>query len=273
MSSKYEISIIIPAYNEENRIPNCLKRLLSYCDEKKWDFEILVAEDGSNDNTVKIVNDFITQDPRIKLLSFKERLGKGGAIKNAMLKAEKDNVCFMDVDLSADVKELERLIPHIGEYDVVIGSRLLRDSLPPIKVPIYRKIFSRFYSKFFRFLFRMPILDPQCGFKLFKKNIISSLFNVIDTTGFAFDSEVIVKSYSLQYKIKEVPIIWNFDSGSKVNVFKAVREMGTSLLQLWYDYHMLWLQNKPTYPQKKGSLLARLAFRIFSLSMKSKKIE
>jgi len=267
----FKISIIIPAYNEENRIPHCLKRLLSYCNEKKWDFEILVAEDGSTDDTVKIVNDFIIHDNRIKLLSFKERLGKGGAVKNALLQAKKDHVCFMDVDLSADVKELERLIPYASEYDIVVGSRLLRGNLPPIKGPIHRKIFSRFYSKLFRLLFRMPIHDPQCGFKLFKKNIVSPLFTEVHITNFAFDSEVLVKGYWLGYKIKEVPIIWIYDPGSKISVFKQVREMGNSLLQIWFESHLLWLQNQPTYPQKRGSIQARLVFSILSTFMKARK--
>jgi len=271
VNNQLKISIIIPAYNEEKRIPRCLKRLLGYCNEKEWDFEVLVAEDGSTDNTVKIVKDFASQDNRIKLLSFTERLGKGGAIKNAMFQASKDYVCFIDVDLSADVAELERLIPFLNEYDIVVGSRQLRGNLPPIEGPVYRKIFSKFYSKFFRFLFRMPIHDPQCGFKLFKTNIVSRLFKEMHTTGFAFDSEVLVKAYWLDLKIKEVPIIWKYDPASKISVSKQIREMSNSLLQIWYESHLLWLQNESTYPQKHGSFQARMVFSILSFFMKARK--
>ena len=112
MRYQLKISIIIPAYNEEKRIPRCLERVLSYCKEKDWDLEVIIAEDGSTDDTVKIVKDFASHDNRIKLLSFTERLGKGGAIKNAMFHATKDYVCFVDVDLSADISELE--IPPRG---------------------------------------------------------------------------------------------------------------------------------------------------------------
>jgi len=272
MSNQLKISIIIPAYNEENRILRCLNRLLRYCNESEWDFEVLIAEDGSTDNTVKIVKDFASQDKRIKLLSFTERLGKGGAIKNAMFQATKDCVCYMDVDLSADVAELERLIPFLNDYDIVIGSRLLRGNLPDIEGPVYRKILSRFYSRFFRFLFRMPIHDPQCGFKLFKKNIVSRLFKEMHTAGFAFDSEVLVKAYWLDLKIKEVPIIWKHDPGSKISVFEQIGAMSNSLFQIWYESHLLWLQNQPpTYPQKRGSIQARLVFSILSLFMKPRK--
>jgi len=246
VSSQLKITIIIPAYNEENRIPRCLKRVLEYCNEREWDYEVLVAEDGSTDNTVKIVRDFASNDNRIKLLSFTERLGKGGAIKNAMLQATKDYVCFMDVDLSADVSELERLIPYVNDYDIIIGSRKLRGNLPPIETPAHRKILSSFYSWFFRFLFKMSIHDPQCGFKLFKTNIVSKLFKEIHTTGFAFDSEVLVKANWLGLKIKEVPIIWKHDPDSKINVFKQIRQMSNSLLQIWNEYRVLRKRNDST---------------------------
>jgi len=246
MSHQLKITIIIPAYNEEKRIPRCLKRVLEYCNEREWDYEVLVAEDGSTDSTVKIVKDFASNEKRIKLLSFTERLGKGGGIKNAMLQATKDYVCFIDVDLSADVSELERLIPYVNDYDIVIGSRKLRGNLPPIESPVHRKILSSFYSKFFRFLFKITIHDTQCGFKLFKTNIVSRLFKEIHTTGFAFDSEVLVKANWLGLKIKEVPIIWKHDPASKINVFKQIRQMSISLLQIWYEYHFLRKHNDST---------------------------
>ena len=266
-----KISIIIPAYNEEKRIPQCLERLTRYCNEQEWDYEVIVAEDGSTDNTVKIVKDFASHDNRVKLLSFPERLGKGGAIKNAMFHATKDYVCFMDVDLSADVAELERLIPFVNHYEIIIGSRRLRGNLPPIESPFYRKIFSSLYSKFFRILFRMPIHDTQCGFKLFKTSIVSKLFKEIHTTGFAFDAEILVKASWLSLRIKEVPIIWKYDPNTKVSVYKQVREMGSSLLHIWYESHLLWLENKSTYPEKRGTIQSSILFRILSLYMKPRK--
>ena len=192
------------------------------------------------------MKDFASNDNRIKLLSFTERLGKGVAIKNAMLQATKDYVCFMDVDLSADVSELERLIPYVNDYDIIIGSRQLRGNIPPIESPVHRKILSRLYSKFFRFLFKMSIHDTQCGFKIFNTNIVSNLFKEIRTTGFAFDSEVLVKANWLGLKIKEVPIIWKHDPASKINVFKQIRQMSNSLLQIWYEYRVLRKHNDST---------------------------
>jgi len=258
MNNKISFSIIIPVYNEEQRLSRCLE----------WDFEIIVAEDGSTDNSVKIVKDFKSRDDRVKLLSFQNRLGKGGAIKNGILNANKEYVGFMDADLAADPSEFQRLLAFIKDYDVVIGSRSLRGNLPPIKRPLYRSFFSHFYSKFFRTLFRSPIYDPQCGFKVFKRDATVILFPEIHTIGFAFDSEVIVKAFSLGLKVKEVPIIWNHDTASKISVFHQMKAMGEDLLSIWFEAHMLWLQNKPTYPTKKGSLKARFLFSFLSIFKK-----
>jgi len=271
MNTKTEISIIIPVYNEEKRIIPCLKRILSYCSEKKWDVELIVAEDGSTDNTKSIVNNFRSNDNRINLLTFKNRLGKGGAIRNAIFHASKDYICFLDVDLSADIDEVNRLISYIDKFDMVIGSRILRGNLPPIKAPTYRKIPSRFYSRLFRFLFQIPIHDPQCGLKLFKKNIARRVFSELHITGFAFDSEVIVKAYSLDLQIKEVPIIWNYDYATKISIPSAIREMGKDLMSIWYETYLLWLKNRPISRQKHKTWKTRILFGILSLFMRGRK--
>jgi glycosyltransferase AglD len=262
------ISIIIPVYNEERRIAQCLERSLDHCRKKGWNFEIIVAEDGSTDGTVRTIGHFQSIDNRIKLISFKERLGKGGATRNAAFVAKKEYVGYMDVDLSADISEFDRLLEYIENSDLVMGSRILRGDLPPIQRPLYRSVFSYLYSKFFRTLFRSPIYDPQCGFKLFRKDIIPVLFKEINTTGFAFDSELVVKAICLGLRVKEIPIVWNHHAASKISVLHQMREMQRDLLSIWYEAHMLWLQNRTVYPQKKGSLRARLLFSILSLNKK-----
>lgn len=256
------ISIIVPVHNEELRVSKGINRICEYLDEWEYEYEILVAEDGSVDDTVSIVQNLQKDNDRIRLISSKNRLGKGGAITNAMFFAQKNNIAYMDVDLAADPSELERLLNEINDYDIAIGSRLLRGSLPPIKRPFYRTVFSFFYSRFFGILFHNPIVDPQCGFKLFRKEIVQELFRDITTTGFAFDSEVIVKAYSLGFRIVEVPIIWSHEKASKLRVSQQMREMGKDLLRIWYESHVLWLDKQKVYPQKKGSRLGMLLFWI-----------
>lgn len=264
-----EFSIIIPVYNEEKRILKTLNKILEYGLTKKIDFEIIVAEDGSTDNTVSIIKDFQQKNDQIKLISFKKRMGKGGAITNAIFTATKKFVGFMDADMSAEPSEFDRLFKEISNYDIVIGSRLLRGNLPQITRPFYRSLFSLLYSKFFRTLFRIPIYDPQCGFKLFRREIVPKLFSELKTTQFAFDTELVVKAYNLGLTVMEVPIIWNHDAASKISVLRQIKEMGRDMLSIWYEAHELWRQNKKVYPQKKGTMAARILFRILSIYMKS----
>jgi len=259
-TEKKHISLIVPVHNEELRIRKGICRICDYFKINGYEYEILITEDGSTDKTLEIAQDLQNKNNKIRLHSSKKRLGKGRAISNSMLLAKKEFVAYMDVDLAADPSELERLFNKINDYDIAIGSRLLRGTLPPIERPFYRAFFSFFYSRFFRILFHNPIIDPQCGFKLFRKEIVSELFKDISTTGFAFDSEVIVKASSLDYKIVEVPIIWSHEKASKLRVSQQMREMGKDLLRIWYKYHVLWVNNQDVYPQKRGSRIGSLLF-------------
>ena len=260
-----KISIIIPAYNEEKRIGGCLQRVLSYCRDKNWDFEIVVVVDGSSDKTADIVNSFHLIDSRISLVSLPTRLGKGGSIAVAALQSIiKEHMAYLDADLAADPSQLEQMIPHIEDHDIVIGSRLLRGDLPNIKRPFHRALFSFLYSKTFRVLFRIPIYDPQCGIKLFKSRILPNLLKNTTISGFAFDTDMIVTAYSLSLRVKEVPVEWVHGKSSTVNVLSEVQSMGLDLLSIWYNYHAKWQRGENCYPQKKGSIFGKGLFRLLT---------
>jgi glycosyltransferase involved in cell wall biosynthesis len=212
-----------------------LKRTVEYCKSQSWDYELIVVEDGSTDGTVKIVKDFVSLDSRIKLISNKNRLGKGMAIRYGVGLAEKEHIGYMDADLSADPSEFNRLLLFIDQYDIVIGSRILRGELPSIKRPLIRTFLSRCYSRLFRTLFKgIEVYDPQCGLKLFNSNVAHNLLNRIETSGFAFDCEVIVKARKLGLTLKEVPIIWEHDYRSKIRILREIVVMGNDLLKVWY---------------------------------------
>ena len=259
------ISTIIPAYNEEKRIDECLQRVLSYCRNKNWNFEIVVVVDGSSDKTADIVNSFHLIDSRISLVSLPARLGKGGSIAAAALQSiTKKYMAFLDVDLAADPSQLEHMIPHVDDHDIVIGSRILRGDLPNIKRPFHRALFSLLYSKTFRVLFRIPIYDPQCGIKLFRSSILQTLLRNTTISGFAFDTDVIVTAYSLSMRVKEVPVEWVHGKSSTVNVLAEVRSMGLDLLSIWYNYHLKWQRGENCYPQKKGSIFGKGLFKLLT---------
>lgn len=264
--SESGITVIIPAYNEEDRIENCLERIHSYLKSSNYDFEMIFVVDGSTDNTCSIIDGYKVKENRVKLLKIDNRIGKGGSLICAALECPlKDYVCYMDADLASDPSELERLLEYIRDYDIVIGSRILRGNLLPIKRPIHRQLLSRLYSKLFRILFRIPICDPQSGFKLFRREIVSRLFSEIRVGGFAFDTDLLVTASSQDLRIKEVPINWTHQSPSKVSILREVRSMGRDLFSVWFRYHLLWKQNRKVYPEKKGSICGRILFALLSL--------
>lgn len=260
-ATSQSISIIIPTLNEKDRIRTCIERLSSYCSAMQWDYELIFVDDGSTDGTSDIVQTYISNNPRVVMLNLPDLVGKGGSITDAILTQNlKSCVAYMDVDLSADPSELEKLLVHIEDYDVVVGSRILRDGLKSIKRPFYRSFLSNSYSKLFRFLFRIPIYDPQCGFKVFRKEVTQSLFENIKTMGFAFDTDLIVTAFAQGLRIKEVPINWTHGKFSKISVVHEIQAMGSDLFSIWYRFHLAGLQNKLSYPQKRYSFCGRVLF-------------
>jgi hypothetical protein len=171
----------------------------------------------------------------------------------------------MDSDLAADPAELGRLLQHIGGSDIVIGSRVLRGSLGLISRPKQKSFFSYIYSKLSRTLFRIKIYDPQRGLKLFRQEVITSVFEGIRTTGFAFDTDLIVSAYAKGLQVKEIPIIWTHGKSSKLHILREIKKMGTDLFSIWYDCHISWKDNKICYPQKGGSMMGKTLFAILSL--------
>jgi glycosyltransferase involved in cell wall biosynthesis len=229
------ITIIIPVHNEEKRLLKSIERMIEYCNSQLWDYELVVVEDGSTDRTVELIQDLISKYSRLKLITNKQRLGKGKAIKHGIFAAEKKYIGYMDADLSADPSELKRLLLFIDQFDIVIGSRILRGELPPIRRPFSRSFLSHSYSRLFRAMFRnVPVYDPQCGLKLFKSHVAHTLLSQTETNGFAFDCEVLVKASRLGLTIKEVPIIWKHCYGSTVSMLHEIVIMGKDLMSVWY---------------------------------------
>ena len=230
----HSVSIIIPIFNEEKRIARCIERTVDYLDNHtNWDFEIVVANDASNDKTADILESL--SRPGIRVLTWAIRQGKGLSIKKAAYSCNKEYIGYMDADLAADPSEFERLIKFIGDYDIVIGSRLKRDALPPIERPMHRSFLSHGYSFLFRALFKSPVSDPQCGFKLFKKQVLLDLCNHVNNNAYVFDSELVIKAVRLGYRVREVPINWQHIAGSKINSANQIISMGRDLFSLWFN--------------------------------------
>ena len=265
------IAIIIPVYNEERRISRSISRTLQYCADQGWDFQIIIAEDGSTDNTIRIVREFessLSSTNTLFVVTSQQRLGKGASIRNALSLAQKQYVAYMDADLSADPAEFRKLVESIRDYDIVIGSRKFPGNLPPANRPITRALFSFFYSVLFRTLFGIPVYDTQCGFKLFRRNAAEILFNDLRTSKFAFDSEIVVRAFMSGLRVKEVPIVWTHDrSSSKIRILQQAKDMGRDLFSIWYHSHI----NFPNDPRSKKEIGPRWRLLFYLLCLFNQK--
>ena len=238
MKQNYDISIIIPVFNEENCIGETLDRIVSYMSSKNLSYEIIVADDGSTDRTKDIVEKFAKQNQNveIKFVSLGIHRGKGFAVKLGMKEAKGDYVIFLDVDLSTDISEIDKFLNHIKEYDIVIGSRALKDSKILFHQPFYREICGKLFNKFLKVVLGLPYNDTQCGAKMFRNFVAKQIFNKVNIDGFAFDAEVLLLAKIQNYKVVEIPIIWRHSKNTKVKFIKDGINMLLDVLKVKINY-------------------------------------
>lgn len=226
-----DLSIIIPAYNEEKRIGNTLERTTEFLEQKNIDYEIIVVDDGSQDDTVQVVTQY--RSPRINLICNQLNRGKGYSIRRGMLDALGRLRLFSDADLSTPIEELDRLVPYIEQgFGVVIGSRGLKSSQILVHQPWYRESMGRFFNFLVRFLVLTGVKDTQCGFKLFTAQAANDIFSRQQLSGFAFDVEVLVLAKKLGYRIKEVPVRWINSPASRVSPLLDSLKMFIDLIRI-----------------------------------------
>lgn len=214
-----QISVVIPAYNEERRLPSTLESVHAYLTENYGEFEIVVVDDGSMDKTIDIVETFAKHHPGIRLISYSPNQGKGYAIRTGVLQAHGDLILIDDADGSSPIGEVKLLQDAIlNGSDIAIGSRNKPDSDRVVVAEAHRKYIGNTFNMIVQTLLLPGIYDTQCGFKLFKKKAAHDVFRVSLQGGFAFDVEILYIARIQNYKITEVGINWNNVAGSKVNV-------------------------------------------------------
>lgn len=230
-----EISIVIPAYNEELRLRSTLSSVYEYLDKQGFSFEIVVVDDGSQDNTAGVVEEFATTHKEVRLLSYAPNSGKGFAVRTGMLSACGDYVLMNDADGASPIEEIRLLLAAIGEgYEVAIGSRAKKDEgrKTTVKAHLHRKYMGNTFNLIVQSLLLPGLKDTQCGFKLFTRQCAQDVFSVSRLNGFAFDVEVLYICRLRNYKVKEVPINWTNITGSKVNVFTDSTRMFLDVLKI-----------------------------------------
>jgi dolichyl-phosphate beta-glucosyltransferase len=246
-----QLSVIIPAYNEDRRLPGTLASVYRYLHVSGKTFEIIVVDDGSYDDTASYVESFAAQYPGVRLISYAPNRGKGYAVRTGMLAASGDYLLMNDADGSTPIEEVDKLMASAQDgFDVVIGSRAKEDPSAVVKALTHRKYIGNAFNLIVQKLILPGIKDTQCGFKLFKREAAHDVFSVSRSNGYAFDVELLYIARLRAYKIKEMAINWANVEGSKVNVLTDSPRMLMEVLRItfgaWFgDYKKLRLSSKP----------------------------
>ena len=214
------VSIIIPAYNEEKRLPATLEKIRGYLGAAPWEFaEIVVVDDGSRDATREVA-----EKAGARVLANPVNRGKGYSVRHGMLEAKAEWALLTDADLSAPIEELEKLwsVAAKSEAPVAVGSRALDRCLIGVRQPALRDFSGRFFNLVMRLLTGLPFHDTQCGFKLFEARAAREIFSRQRLDGFGFDVEVLYIARLLGFECIEVPVRWNDVAGSKVSLYRGL---------------------------------------------------
>lgn len=223
------LSIVIPAYNEEKRLPSSLQQVTDYLAQQSYQAEVIVVDDGSADGTTLVVDEFAAQHPNVRLIKNPHR-GKGYAVKTGMLAGQGEHVFFCDADFSMPVAEIAKFVPPaLNGYDVAIGSREIAGARR-YEEPPYRHLMGRVFNTVVRLLAVPGIEDTQCGFKCFKRAVVPELFERQTMDGWGFDVELLFIARKRGLKIVEVPVNWYYMSNSRVS---PIRDSIRMFREVW----------------------------------------
>ncbi len=230
---KPQLSIIIPAYQEAERLGDSVRQILAYLVVANLDAELIIVDDGSRDKTSEIAETTCAEFPNVptKVIRYEQNRGKGYAVKIGLLAAQSDIALFSDADLSTPIDELTKLIKPIenGEFDVTFGSRALDRSLIGTHQPWRREQGGRVMNLIIKTMSGLPFADTQCGFKAFNMLKFRPLLELMQIDRFGFDVEFLFVAAHNKLRLAEIPVRWNDVAGSKVSVFRDTRRMITEL--------------------------------------------
>jgi dolichyl-phosphate beta-glucosyltransferase len=221
------LSIVIPIYNEEKRLPNAMEQVFAFVDQQPYQSEIILVENGSSDRTLEIAQGYAAQHERVHI--FQESLrGKGGAVRRGMLEAHGQFRFICDSDFSMPAAKINRFLPPACDCDVAIASREAPGAIR-YNEPEYRHFTGRVFNFLIRLLALPGLHDTQCGFKCFRAEAAEAIFPYQTLNGWAFDVEVLFIARRLGYQIIEIPIPWYFNADSRISV---LRDSGRMLIDL-----------------------------------------
>ena len=223
------LSVIVPAYNEEKRITNTLLEIGQYLSQQNFDYEIIVVNDGSEDKTTEVVENLKYKIKNLNIISNEKNCGKGYVVRQGLIEAKGDYRLFIDADNSTSIKEFNKFLPFLTNFDIIIGSRSVKESEIVIAQPFYRKFLGNIFRLISQtFIGLWGISDSQCGFKLLTSKTVKDVLPRCKINGWSFDAEMLIIAQKLGYKIKEIPVVWKDDKKSKVKIkgmFVAISDL------------------------------------------------
>ncbi len=246
-SSRPELSIVIPCFNEEHRLPPTLHRILDYLAQRGLAAEVVVVDDGSSDRTSEIVTRLGA--PALRLLRLPHNQGKGAAVRAGVLASTGARILISDADLSTPIEEIEKLETRMAEAEIAIGSRATADSEITRRQRPYRELMGKAFNRILRLVALRGIGDTQCGFKLLDGDIGRALFSILVTPGFAFDVELLWLARRQGYRIAEVGVRWENSPISRVHPLRDPPRMLLEVARFRWAHRRL----KPARSQSPSS--------------------
>jgi glycosyltransferase involved in cell wall biosynthesis len=236
-SPPLELSIVVPAFNEEQRLPRSLESIRAYVRSRALRAEVLVVDDGSADRTAKVVEDSRGDFPELRLLSNGCNRGKGFSVRHGMLEARGEIALFTDADLSAPIEEADKLLRALGDdrFAGAIGSRAVDRRLIEVHQPALRERAGIVFNRLVRWITGLPFQDTQCGFKAFRREPTRVIFEQQRIEGFGFDPEILFLARRAGLRIAEVPVRWAHNPGTKVRMFGDSLRMFLDLIAIRWN--------------------------------------
>jgi len=220
-----ELSIIIPAFNEESRLSATLEKIARYIEREQKNIEVIVVDDGSTDRTAGVAESFRGKFAQLRVLANGANRGKGFSVRHGSLEARGEITLFTDADLSAPIEEANKLLAAMKGHDVAIGSRALDRSLIEVHESVFREFAGIIFNRIVRIILRLPFVDTQCGFKAFRRERCRVIFEQQTIERFGFDPELLYLARHHGLSIVEVPVRWAHSPATKVSMMRDSVQM------------------------------------------------
>lgn len=239
-----ELSIVIPAFNEELRLPATLERIAAYLQGSRRAVEVLVVDDGSKDRTAAVAESFCCKIHTLRVVPNGMNRGKGYSVRHGVQEARGRIVLFTDADLSAPIEEADRLVDALQNFDVAIGSRALNRGLISVRESRFREFAGIIFNRIVRVVLWLPFVDTQCGFKAFVRERCQIIFEQQTIERFGFDPELLYLARHHGLRAVEIPVRWGHSPATKVNMLR-------DSLQMFLDVFVIrWNALRGRYPRK-----------------------